>query len=144
MPKTLTRSRSAAFSRQSGRCWYCDLPMWLDHADGFRSRYPLTLAQARLLRCTAEHLRARQDGGGNAPDNIVAACQKCNQTRHYRKNPPDPGRHRQRVRARVKQGRWHPPAVLKALGESLDGIPFVVGSVLPAPTCVVASGRQAG
>ena len=37
--------------------------MWLDHPDGFRSRYPLTLAQARLLRCTAEHLQARQDGG---------------------------------------------------------------------------------
>ena len=118
MPTLLARSRSAAFSRQSGRCFYCGLPMWLDQPEGFRSRYRLTLAQARLLRCTAEHLRARQDGGGNASDNIAAACWYCNTRRHRSKKALDPDRHRQRVRARVKQGRWHPPEVLKAVGES--------------------------
>ena len=64
MPTLLVCSRYTAFSRQSGRCLYCDFPMWLDDPDGFRSRYSLTLAQARLLRCTAEHLRARQNGCG--------------------------------------------------------------------------------
>ena len=123
MPASRTRSRSAAFSRQSGRCFYCDLPMWLDHPDGFRSRYPLTLAQARLLRCTAEHLRARQDGGGNATDNIAAACWYCNTRRHRSKKALDPDRHQQRVRARVKQGRWHPPEVVKAVGKSLGRNP---------------------
>jgi len=118
MPTLLARSRSAAFSRQSGRCYYCDLPMWLDHSDGFLSRYQLTPAQARQRRCTAEHLQARQDGGGNGAANIVAACQKCNQARHRSKKALDPDRHRQRVRARVKQGCWHPPEVVEAVGAS--------------------------
>ena len=135
---------AADYPPSTGCRFYREPTMWLDHPGGFRSRYPLSQAQARLLRCTAEHLRARQDGGGNATDNIAAACWYCNTRRHRSKKALDPDRHQQRVRARLEQGRWHHPAVLKALGESLDGIPFVVGSVLPAPTCVVASGRQAG
>ena len=123
MPTLLARSRSAAFSRQSGRCFYCDLPMWLDHADDFRPRYRLTPAQARQRRCTAEHLQARQDGGGNGAANIVAACQKCNQGRHRRKKVPDPDGHRQRVRSRVAQGRWHPPEVLKAVEAHVHAAP---------------------
>ena len=105
MLKTLTRSRFAAFSRQSGRCFYCDLPMWLDDSDGFRSRYRITPAQARQRRCTAEHLQARQDGGSNGAANIVAACWHCNTGRHRRKKALNPDQYRQRVQARLEQGR---------------------------------------
>lgn len=102
-------ARRSAFDGQAGRCYYCDQPMWLTDSDGFAQRHGLTQAQARWLQATAEHLTARQDGGGNG-SNIVAACVRCNTTRHARRPhcAPDPVRYRARVRARMAQGRWHP------------------------------------
>lgn len=102
-------ARHSAFSRQHGRCYYCDQPMWLTDSDGFAMRHDLTRAQARWLQATAEHLTARQDGGGNGL-NIVAACLRCNSTRHARRPhcAPDPARYRARVQTRMAQGRWHP------------------------------------
>ncbi|MEY8095817.1 HNH endonuclease [Falsihalocynthiibacter sp. S25ZX9] len=60
----------------------------------------------KFLRCTAEHLLPRSEGGGNAAENIVAACWYCNTARHRRKYPPSPEAHRTRVRRRMAAGRW--------------------------------------
>jgi len=102
-------ARHLAFHRQAGRCYYCEQPMWLADATSFAEAHCLTPAQARWLQATAEHLTARQDGGGNG-SNIVAACRWCNTARHAHRplSAPDPLRYRACVRSRVAQGRWHP------------------------------------
>ena len=115
MPTRLDRSRSAAYARQSGRCYYCEFPMWLDDPAAFCVRHNLTPKLAKLLRCTAEHLKARRDGGNDEAGNIVAACLTCNQRRHRPKLPLSPEQFREHVRARLRQGRWHPSKMLLAL-----------------------------
>jgi hypothetical protein len=114
MPNLLARSRFAAFVRQDGLCHYCEKPIWLGDSVLFRARYSLTESQTRLRRCTAEHLIARKDGGGDGPDNIVAACPLCNWRRHRCANELDPVRYQIRVRARIRSGRWLPMEVLAA------------------------------
>lgn len=84
----------------------------------FAKAHCITVAQARRLECTAEHLQARQDGGTSARSNIVAACLDCNQQRHRRKRPLEPGAHGQWVTKRIREGRWH-RAWLGAVGETL-------------------------
>ncbi|WP_282097584.1 HNH endonuclease [Luteibacter sp. SG786] len=64
-----------------------------------------------MLRCTAEHLTARQDGGRNMASNIAAACWICNARRHRRKFPPPPAAYRAFVQQRLDKGKWHPPAL---------------------------------
>lgn len=108
MPSLLEKSRRAAFLRQGGRCFYCDMPIWLDEADVFRAKYPLSARQHALRRCTAEHLVAKQDGGNDQPKNIVAACWLCNSGRHRRGIARSPQEHRHRVQLRVRQGGWLP------------------------------------
>lgn len=120
-PKSLKRARQLAHDRQRGRCHYCGAPMWLHDLESFARRHGLTPAEAKLLRCTAEHLVARCDGGSNKPENIVAACQHCNSTRHRRRVPPDPATFRDDVRRRVARGRWHPPRVLTAIQAAVAG-----------------------
>ncbi|WP_353621693.1 HNH endonuclease [Sphaerotilus uruguayifluvii] len=61
----------------------------------------------QVLRCTAEHLIARCDGGRDEATNIVAACERCNHTRHQRKHPPVPEVYRADVRKRIARGGWH-------------------------------------
>lgn len=93
-----------AFDHQHGRCWYCGVQMWLAspaELPGVRAR------SAACLQCTAEHLRAQQDGGPDTADNVVAACQRCNRTRHLRKRPPAPEFYLADVRRRVREGGWH-------------------------------------
>lgn len=107
MPTSLSRHRHQAYIAQSGRCYYCGEHMWEDDIESFSKSYRLSRRQARLVQCTAEHLHARQDGGTNTRDNIVAACKYCNQRRHKRKNPPPPETYRQFVRSRVQKGKWH-------------------------------------
>jgi 5-methylcytosine-specific restriction endonuclease McrA len=97
VPTKLQRSRQLAFQHQGGKCFYCEATMWLEGPPG-----------ARSLRCTAEHLIPRSEGGGDGPDNIVAACARCNHTRHKRKRPPTPAVYRQEVQRRVSRGGWHP------------------------------------
>ncbi|WP_370315223.1 HNH endonuclease signature motif containing protein [Roseivivax marinus] len=63
-------------------------------------------AAPHLLRCTAEHLQARSDGGKDTFDNIVAACWFCNTRRHNQKVPLEPEAYRQHVRRRMSAGRW--------------------------------------
>ena len=107
MRDNLVRHRHSAYLAQSRRCFYCGLPMWLSNPDSFATAHGITPGQARLLKCTAEHLEARQDGGQDTKQNIVAACFWCNQRRHKRKRAPDPDDYRLLVQQRLNKGRWH-------------------------------------
>ena len=97
--------RRQAFNRQGGRCCYCNVRMW--------AQLPAELtgskcgAVAGRLRCTAEHLEPRSEGGPDTASNIAAACAHCNHTRHKRKKPPEPAVYREEVRRRVARGGWH-------------------------------------
>lgn len=103
----LARLRYSAYLSQSGRCFYCGLPMWVRDPESFAAANGITSSQARLLQCTAEHLEARQDGGKDTKQNIVAACLCCNQGRHHQKEAPNPDDYRLLVQQRLSQGRWH-------------------------------------
>jgi hypothetical protein len=107
MSKMITTGRRIAFSRQSARCYYCKLPMWLGHPGSFPARYGLTPKEANFLQCTAEHLVARSDGGSDNPSNVVAACAHCNRKRHSRRKPLEPEALKRLVDRRIGQGRWH-------------------------------------
>ena len=66
----MARTREKLFVRQGGRCHYCDQQMTLrDH----RTHAPLADTDA-----TIEHLVPRVLGGRNIPQNLVAACHRCN------------------------------------------------------------------
>ncbi|MBN9334231.1 HNH endonuclease signature motif containing protein [Devosia sp.] len=92
MPK-LNKLRDKARDNQGGKCWYCGCPM-------------LPASDNDPARCTAEHLRARCDGGKDVLENIVAACWLCNNRRHRRKLPLAPEEYRELVRNRLSSGRW--------------------------------------
>ncbi|HWV09800.1 MAG TPA: HNH endonuclease signature motif containing protein [Pseudomonas sp.] len=62
MPSQLQKHRQSACEAQGGLCIYCRQPMG--------------------RKATAEHLRARQEGGTDCRDNIAAACKRCNHRRH--------------------------------------------------------------
>ena len=107
MPTSISKHRLAAFNRQNGRCFYCGLPMWLKQPAAFAAKYKISEGDASRFRCTAEHLKARQDGGTNSGNNIVAACRHCNMTRHRISPPPSPMTYKKRVRRIVRAGKWH-------------------------------------
>jgi len=107
MPNTLKRVRARAFLHQNGKCFYCHKPIWLSDPDHFAAEQKFTIKQARRFQCTAEHLRARKDGGGNNAANIAAACLFCNQGRHGRKAELTPGQFEVYVRMRMARGKWH-------------------------------------
>ncbi|WP_245851516.1 HNH endonuclease [Pseudomonas segetis] len=58
------------------------------------------------FQCTAEHLRARQDGGKDSSLNIAAACKRCNRLRHSRKTAPSPSDYQRFVQKRLNTGGW--------------------------------------
>jgi len=103
----IRKARTQAFQRQHGRCCYCGCPMWQASPEQFAKHHGVSRQQARAFQCTAEHLRARQDGGSNQASNIAAACIVCNHRRHQRKNPPEPGAYQQMVQKRMAKGGWH-------------------------------------
>ena len=107
MVARLQRYRRAAAERQKWRCHYCQCPIWEDEPDAFSQRYGLTLRQAKLLRCTAEHVTARCDGGTDAAENLVASCLFCNRTRHKANRPKQALLYLAYVRNRMRLGRWH-------------------------------------
>ena len=107
MPDNLKRYRHSAYIAQSGRCYYCDFLIWESDPQGFAQIHRITVAQARLLQSTAEHLQAKQDGGKDVAPNIAAACWICNFRRHARKRAPDAGAFSKLVKSRVSKGRWH-------------------------------------
>lgn len=105
--KALKNLRRKKMIAQEGLCYYCGLHMW---DEALNLCLPVSCRATRLpkiLRCTAEHLHPRSEGGANTPDNIVAACWYCNISRHRRKRPQSPEGHRVHVQKRMAAGRWH-------------------------------------
>lgn len=98
--------RKLAFEQQGGRCYYCGVRMWLTCPSelpvGQRSETALA-----MIRCTAEHLIAQRDGGVHTESNIVAACARCNHTRHRLRKPPEPPKYRQLVAKQARRRCWH-------------------------------------
>ena len=92
---------------QNYQCFYCAGPMWVSDPIGFAAKYSLSARQARLLQCTAEHLKPRCEGGSNVSCNVVAACLLCNSRRHRSLRPLDPQSFRKRVQWARLKGRWH-------------------------------------
>ncbi|PHR25374.1 MAG: restriction endonuclease [Hoeflea sp.] len=107
----LKKLRKQAAQRQGGYCFYCRYPMWDSRPEEFIGRYGISPGLAKRFQCTAEHLKARCDGGEDIAPNIVAACHFCNTTRHKVKHPLDAAKHASVVRLRLAKGRWHPPQV---------------------------------
>lgn len=106
--KTLVKSRNVAYVRQQGRCFYCSCPMPMsNNLEAFAQATGLSLSLSRQIVCTAEHLKAKSEGGRDTSDNIVAACLVCNQRRHKRKAPPEPSRYKALVTQRMQRGKWH-------------------------------------
>lgn len=102
----LSRIRIEKMAAQDGLCYYCGLRMWDGGVRAFSNR-PERCSQFPLrLRCTAEHLRARAEGGKDTSDNIVAACWLCNTCRHRAKKPLTPEAYRNHVQKRMAEGRW--------------------------------------
>ena len=112
MPPRIQALRRHAFDRQGGRCYYCRISMWLLTSDELPAR-DLPAGLAARLKCTAEHLLPKSEGGRNTADNVVAACAHCNRTRHKRKYPPMPDVYRRQVERRVERGAWHNPWVFE-------------------------------
>jgi 5-methylcytosine-specific restriction endonuclease McrA len=106
MPNKLQLLRQKAFDRQHGRCCYCGVPMWLKSPSELCAPVPSPNA-AKRLRCTAEHLLPRSDGGQDRSDNIAAACARCNHTRHKQKLPGTPDAFANKVLKRVVARSWH-------------------------------------
>ena len=62
----LIELRELAYLAQGGLCHWCEIVMTI----GEEPPLPTT--------CTADHLVPRSEGGRTTPDNIVAACMRCN------------------------------------------------------------------
>ena len=107
MPNSLVKHRHQAFLNQSERCYYCGFAMWEANPEAFAAKLKISLAQASRCQCTAEHLKARQDGGSDSKSNIVAACAYCNRGRHKIKNAPSPEAMRRYVEKRLANGLWN-------------------------------------
>ena len=120
--------RSRAFAHQNGRCYYCDVQMWLRQPTELR----IPQRAATKLMCTAEHLRAKSEGGAERPDNIAAACLRCNEMRHRMHPPLSPDRYRAHVHRLMQARQWHKQRVLSAglATASADGHPAL--RLLPA------------
>jgi len=103
-----TKHRNRAFNNQQRRCYYCTALMWLRKPTKFAVQHCIGIGEIARFQCTAEHLVARQTGGTNRSQNIVAACWFCNAMRHRRPTPLDHDDYRVLVRKRVKRLKWHP------------------------------------
>jgi hypothetical protein len=111
MTNPIVANRLKAFKNQSGRCYYCESMMWLDKQEDFAAKHNITVKEAARFKCTAEHLVARCDGGGNGKSNIVASCLFCNGGRHRRQKPPAPNHYRELIKKRLKKGKWFPESL---------------------------------
>ena len=108
MSQIIRKNRLHAFEKQEGRCYYCGAPMWLENKRGFAAKHRITKKLAKRLRCTAEHLNARKDGGNNNRENIAAACLYCNLTRHHVSEALPPNEYRKHVMRLIRRQEWHP------------------------------------
>jgi hypothetical protein len=114
--KPLLRPRTIASHSQQNRCIYCLLLMWCSNPSAFAAQHGLTLKQVRNLQCSGEHLKSHLDGGTADCRNIAAACLTCNRRRHRMKLAFDPPYYFLYVQTKLAQGKWHPAAVVAALG----------------------------
>lgn len=105
--KILLKNRNLAYESQHGLCYYCRQPMWTGQPQNFCNQHKISIKSAKLLQCTAEHVIARQDGGSNQRDNIVAACLHCNKTRHKAKTALSVEKYKAKVIRRMAQNKWH-------------------------------------
>jgi 5-methylcytosine-specific restriction endonuclease McrA len=112
---TIKTARYRAVCAQNYRCFYCSLPVWCGEPDAFAERHHLSRRAARPLQCTAEHLVARKDGGGNGACNIVAACMWCNRRRHARRKELSLHDYQALVKRRVAAGKWHTADLLRLM-----------------------------
>jgi hypothetical protein len=103
----IKRLRARAFHCQGGRCYYCGLPMWSEAPPALSEVGGVKFLTSAALRCTAEHLVAKCEGGRDQATNIVAACSFCNRGRHQRKCPLPPQDFAELVRGRLAKGKWH-------------------------------------
>lgn len=133
--KPIPKLRSAAQQRQAGLCYYCGLPM-LPRAPGVQLSYTRVPA---MLQPTAEHLKARCDGGSDSRDNIVAAHRYCNTQRHQRKRAPQPAEFRALVHSRLAKGRWFNDATLKLLRKLQEELSTAAGGACDEPTAAVGN-----
>lgn len=107
-PEKLKIIRTARAEKQNWLCHYCDCPMWDGDPNVFLQRHHVPKGLLQRFQCTAEHLQPKQNGGKDIPENIVAACKFCNQTRHKRRSVQSPELYRQHVQKRLKARKWHP------------------------------------
>lgn len=124
------RFRVAAVIHQNNLCFYCSWPMWNgadDSLPDFCDAFGVTTRQAKMLRCTAEHLKAVQDGGRDTRANIVAACEICNRRRHPAHRALSWEDYRAHVKRRVAARRWHPASDYK-----VNWRPLVPARAMPA------------
>jgi hypothetical protein len=54
MATRLIHFRHSAFHEQSGRCFYCGLPMWESSPEEFSRTFGINPVQAKRLECTAD------------------------------------------------------------------------------------------
>ena len=114
MSNRLASTRRKACISQSYRCFYCHTKMWESDSAEFISQYKASPYLAKKLQSTAEHLKPKCEGGSNTIENIVAACQFCNSTRHKAKKPLDSSKYLEFVQSRVKNGHWlQVPSILR-------------------------------
>ena len=102
-----SKTRQEMFRKQSGKCFYCEQPMWETDIQHFACHHGLSLSMARWLKSTIEHLHAKCEGGGNGRDNLVAACHFCNAHRHRARRPKSSTEFARFVRKRLRRDRWH-------------------------------------
>ena len=112
MTTGIAHLRAQACLAQGGLCYYCGFKMCVNEPDTFARSYKISARQLRQVRCTAEHLTARQDGGTDTRANIAAVCWRCNKLRHARKTPMLPDLYRDYVLRRISRGGWHDRSVL--------------------------------
>ena len=116
--KSLAPLRLAAQSRQGGLCIYCCLPMARDtDVDQASTHLGIDPVLARQLIPTAEHLKARSDGGVDSSENIAAAHFLCNSRRHRMNPPPPPDTYAKIAQHQVRHGNWFKAPVLRRLLE---------------------------
>lgn len=119
MSLSISKLRNKAYQKQSGRCYYCGHPMWIDAKSNFADQHDISEKKAKWFQCTAEHLTARCDGGNDSQKNIVAACKFCNKIRHQAKKPLCPSDYKTKVKKRLSKGRWNSVLFSRIEGKSL-------------------------
>lgn len=106
MPNKHQILRSKAYRQQNGYCYYCNMPMWDKSPEPLALQYHVPTNRINPLKCTAEHLDARRDGGKDSGDNIVAACHFCNSQRHKYKIAKEPESYKSKVQTRMRKKGW--------------------------------------